>query len=81
MWCNDSAKPLRPDTPALIVMPDIVTLGLGLADITPNTCKLSESGCYMFIWSGAWVKMWDNQIAEIELEIHHSSWHGDFCVG
>jgi hypothetical protein len=28
-------------------MPDIATLGLGLADITPNTCKLSESGCYM----------------------------------
>jgi hypothetical protein len=28
-------------------MPDIVTLGLRLADITPNTCKLSESGCYI----------------------------------
>jgi hypothetical protein len=63
-------------------MPDIITLGLGLVDITPNTGKLSESGCYILYEVKSMMKMWDNQIAEIELEIHHSSWHGNFfCVG
>jgi hypothetical protein len=62
-------------------MPDIVTLGLRRADITPNTGKLSESGCYILYEVKSMLKMWDNQIAEIGLEIHHSSWYGDFCLG
>jgi len=41
-------------------MPDIITLGLGLVDITPNTGKLSESGCYILYEVKSMMKMWDN---------------------